>query len=214
MQLPERDGVLTGRAEDVIEKLKKDGFAVAGVPVDSSEIKKIGFPGWETYEKAGAFADLVLVEADGSRRLPLKYPNATEPVVPEDTDLILAVTGLSALGKDPAKFCHRKELAVEALAKAYSLLSALSTCEPPTGHQRTPSTLWEPHLFTTGLATITAQDMALLQNLGYLVPLRSRFPAPVIPVWNQADTPELQETALSMLEFLGEKKGLVTCTLA
>ena len=84
MQLPERDGVLTGRAEDVIEKLKKDGFAVAGVPVGSSEIKKIGFPGWETYEKAGAFADLVLVEADGSRRLPLKYPNATEPVVPED----------------------------------------------------------------------------------------------------------------------------------
>lgn len=52
MQLPERDGVLTGRAEDVIEKLKKDGFAVAGVPVGSSEIKKIGFPGWETYEKA------------------------------------------------------------------------------------------------------------------------------------------------------------------
>ncbi|MFQ9395895.1 MAG: hypothetical protein ACLR2E_20080 [Lachnospiraceae bacterium] len=38
----------------------------------------------------------MLVEADGSRRLPLKYPNATEPVVPEDTDLILAVTGLSA----------------------------------------------------------------------------------------------------------------------
>lgn len=45
MQLPERDGVLTGKAEDVIEKLKKDGFAVAGIPVGSSEIKKIGFPG-------------------------------------------------------------------------------------------------------------------------------------------------------------------------
>lgn len=214
MQLLERDGVLTGRAEDVIEKLKKDGFAVAGVPVGSSEIKKIGFPGWETYEKAGAFADLVLVEADGSRRLPLKYPNATEPIVPEDTDLILAVTGLSALGKDPAKFCHRKELAVEALAKAYSLLSALSTCEPPTGHQQIPSALCEPLSSPQDWQTITAQDMALLQNLGYLVPLRSHFPAPVIPVWNQADTPELQETALSMLEFLGEKKGLVTCTLA
>ena len=33
MQLPEKDGVLTGRAEDVMEKLKKDGFAVAGLPV-------------------------------------------------------------------------------------------------------------------------------------------------------------------------------------
>ena len=208
MQLPEKDGVLTGRAEDVMEKLKKDGFAVAGVPVVSRktahepsahalspEIKKIGFPGLETYEKAGAFADLVLVEADGSRRLPLKYPNETEPVIPEDIDLILSVTGLSALGKDPAKFCHRKELAMEALAKVSSRLSPLSS---PQGWQ-----------------TITARDMALLQKSGYLTPLRSRFPsARVIPVWNQADTEELRQTALSMLEFLGEKDGLITCTLS
>lgn len=203
MQLPEKDGVLTGRAEDVMEKLKKDGFAVAGVPVVSpktthepsahalpSETRKIGFPGLETYEKAGVFADLVLVEADGSRRLPLKYPNETEPVIPEDIDLILSVTGLSALGKDPAKFCHRKELAVEALAKV-SPLSSLKD--------------WQ---------TITAQDMALLQKSGYLTPLRSRFPsARVIPVWNQADTEKLRQAALSMLEFLGEKDGLITCTL-
>ncbi len=207
MQLPEKDGVLTGRAEDVMEKLKKDGFAVAGVPVVSpktthepsahalpSEIKKIGFPGLETYEKAGAFADLVLVEADGSRRLPLKYPNETEPVIPEDIDLILSVTGLSALGKAPAKFCHRKELAVEALAKVSSRLSPLSSPQD-----------WQ---------IITAQDMALLQKSGYLTPLRSRFPsARVIPVWNQADTEELRQAALSMLEFLGEKDGLITCTL-
>ena len=207
MQLPEKDGVLTGRAEDVMEKLKKDGFAVAGVPVVSpkathepsahalpSETRKIGFPGLETYEKAGAFADLVLVEADGSRRLPLKYPNETEPVIPEDIDLILSVTGLSALGKDPAKLCHRRELAVEALAKASSRLSPLSSPQD-----------WQ---------TITAQDMALLQKSGYLTPLRSRFPsARVIPVWNQADTEELRQAALSMLEFLGEKDGLITCTL-
>ena len=61
---------------------------------------------------------------------------------------------------------------------------------------------------------ITAQDMALLQKSGYLTPLRSRFPsARVIPVWNQADTEELRQAALSMLEFLGEKDGLITCTL-
>lgn len=236
MQLPEQDGVLTGRAEDVIEKLKKDGFAVAGLPVlpkkasnpvplislentgpasnPSSKLKKIGFPGWETYEKAGAFADLVLVEADGSRRLPLKYPNATEPVIPGDTDLILTVTGLSALRKDPAKFCHRKELAEEALAKAYSLLSALSACEAPDAPNTLSAAQSFPLFSPQAWQTITAQDMAILQSLGYLVPLRSRFHAQVIPVWNQADTPELQETALSMLEFLNEKEGLITCTLA
>lgn len=230
MQLPEMHGVLTGRAGDVIEKLKKNGFAVAGMPAVStkntetaspppttsfsSEPTKIGFPGWETYEKAGAFADLVLVEADGSRRLPLKYPNTTEPLVPGDTDLILAVTGLSALGKDPAKFCHRKELAVEALAKAYPLFSGLAACGTPAGHQNIPSAVQSfPLSSPQDWQAITAQDMALLQSLGYLVPLRSRFPAPVIPVWNQADTPELQATALSMLEFLGEPEGLVTCAL-
>lgn len=239
MQLPEKDGVLTGRAEDVIEKLKKDGFAVAGVPVfpkkssspesersvpdplissgntkrGSHEISKIGFPGRETYEKAGTFADLVLVEADGSRRLPLKYPNETEPVIPEDMDLILAVTGLSALGKDPANFCHRRKLAVETLAKAYSLLSALSACETPDAQNIPFAAQSFPLYSPQNWQTITAQDMALLQSSGYLVPLRSRFPARVIPVWNQADTPELQQTALSMLEFLGETEGLVTCML-
>ncbi|MFQ9153600.1 MAG: selenium cofactor biosynthesis protein YqeC [Blautia sp.] len=95
MQLPEKDGVLTGRAEDVMEKLKNDELRCCGCTCRlpktahepsahalSPEIKKIGFPGLEIYEKAGAFADLVLVEADGSRRLPLKYPNETEPVDP------------------------------------------------------------------------------------------------------------------------------------
>ena len=57
--------------------------------------------------------------------------------------------------------------------------------------------------------------MALLQKSGYLTPLRSRFPsARVTPVWNQADTEGLRQTALSMLEFLGEKDGLITCTLS
>ena len=44
MQLPERDGVLTGRAEDVIEKLKKDGFAVAGSTCRFLRNQKNRFP--------------------------------------------------------------------------------------------------------------------------------------------------------------------------
>ncbi len=41
---------------------------------------------------------LVLVEADGSRRLPLKAPAEHEPVVPEETGLTVGVLGLDALG--------------------------------------------------------------------------------------------------------------------
>jgi len=41
---------------------------------------------------------LVLVEADGSRRLPVKAPEAWEPVVPEGTGVVVGVVGLDALG--------------------------------------------------------------------------------------------------------------------
>jgi probable selenium-dependent hydroxylase accessory protein YqeC len=41
---------------------------------------------------------VVLVEADGSRRLPVKAPAEYEPVVPEGTDLVVGAVGLDALG--------------------------------------------------------------------------------------------------------------------
>ena len=41
---------------------------------------------------------LVLVEADGSKRLPIKAPAEYEPVVPEGADLVVGVVGLDALG--------------------------------------------------------------------------------------------------------------------
>jgi molybdenum cofactor cytidylyltransferase len=43
-------------------------------------------------------ADILLVEADGSRRLPLKAPRPYEPVIPRDTTLLVPVAGLDALG--------------------------------------------------------------------------------------------------------------------
>jgi probable selenium-dependent hydroxylase accessory protein YqeC len=42
--------------------------------------------------------DYIIIEADGAARKPLKAPNATEPVIPEDTTLVIAVVGIDALG--------------------------------------------------------------------------------------------------------------------
>ncbi len=42
----------------------------------------------------------LLLEADGSRAHPLKAPAAHEPVIPEFTDIVLAIVGLSAIGMD------------------------------------------------------------------------------------------------------------------
>lgn len=43
-------------------------------------------------------ADVVLIEADGSRRLPLKAPAAHEPVIPAETSLLVPVVGIDAVG--------------------------------------------------------------------------------------------------------------------
>ncbi len=41
----------------------------------------------------------LLVEADGSRGLPIKAPGPDEPVIPPETDIVLGVVGLDALGE-------------------------------------------------------------------------------------------------------------------
>ncbi len=43
--------------------------------------------------------DFVLVEADGSKQLPLKAPAPHEPVLPPDADLVVGVVGLDGLGR-------------------------------------------------------------------------------------------------------------------
>ena len=43
--------------------------------------------------------DLIVVEADGARRLPIKAPAGHEPVIPSSSDVVIAVIGLDCLGK-------------------------------------------------------------------------------------------------------------------
>ena len=40
----------------------------------------------------------IIVEADGAARKPLKAPNATEPVIPQNTSLVIPIVGIDALG--------------------------------------------------------------------------------------------------------------------
>ncbi len=43
------------------------------------------------------------MEADGAARKPLKAPNPTEPVIPPNTSLVIAVVGIDAVGKRLSK---------------------------------------------------------------------------------------------------------------
>ena len=61
-------------------------------------------------------ADIVLVEADGAKCRPCKAPAAHEPVILPQSDIVLAVAGLSALGKPLREVCFRAELASKLLS--------------------------------------------------------------------------------------------------
>ena len=102
----EEDTLLTDDADAIIDTLRKNGFAMAGI----SHGEKIKALSRETFDAVCKHADVVLVEADGSKHMPLKFPNATEPVIPENTDEIIVVCGLNALGQKARDVCHRLEL--------------------------------------------------------------------------------------------------------
>lgn len=80
-----------------------------------SEERKFGAPGEEAMRFLCREAEAVIIEADGARRLPVKFPAAWEPVIRPETTHTVVVAGLSALGKNPAEIVHRYALAKEAV---------------------------------------------------------------------------------------------------
>ena len=107
----EGDTLLTDDAERILQALKKNGYVMAGIP----EGEKIKTLSRETYEAVCPHADVVLVEADGSKHMPLKYPNDSEPVIPENTDEIIVVWGPHGLNRPANTVCHRLELVCQCL---------------------------------------------------------------------------------------------------
>lgn len=110
----EEDTILGDSAEEIVRALKEKRYAMAGV----REGEKIAPLPRKVYEEACAHADVVLVEADGSKHLPIKYPAAHEPAIPENADEIVVVCGLHALGKRLCEAAHRPELAKACLGAA------------------------------------------------------------------------------------------------
>jgi probable selenium-dependent hydroxylase accessory protein YqeC len=55
--------------------------------------------------------DFILVEADGSKRMPIKAPAGHEPAVPSSTAIMLGVIGIDCYGKAIDRTCvHRPEI--------------------------------------------------------------------------------------------------------
>jgi molybdenum cofactor cytidylyltransferase len=127
---------------------------------------------------------LLLIEADGSRQKPLKMPAAHEPPIPDFTDAVIVVAGLSALGKPLIdEHIHRPEI--------FSQLSSLQLNQTVT---------------SDAIMRMLSHPQGGLKN----IPAHARR----IVLLNQADTPELQSIGGSMAhELLGHFDSVIVGSL-
>lgn len=91
--------------EELRQTLEHHRIVCVGTPCGE---KKLTAPALPIAELASC-APYVLVEADGSRRLPLKAHASHEPVIPPESRQVICVVGASGLGRPIEEAVHRPE---------------------------------------------------------------------------------------------------------
>ena len=81
-------------------------YAIAG-SIDNENEEKITFLPDDIYEAIKNEAELILLEADGARCFPSKVPAEYEPVIVPETDLVIGIMGMSAIGYKLTDCCFR-----------------------------------------------------------------------------------------------------------
>ena len=103
--------------EEIRATLQREQVALIGEEDPETPWKIAGVDG-ETLDFLRRTADLVLVEADGAKKKPLKAPAEWEPVIPEGCSAVVAVVGCSGIGRPVEEACHRPERVRALLGKA------------------------------------------------------------------------------------------------
>lgn len=88
-------------------------FVVAGMPAPQNKLTQP--PELQDWMQC---SDAVFLEADGAKHLPCKAPAEHEPVLLPESDIVLAVAGLSAVGRPLKEVCFRREQACALLGIA------------------------------------------------------------------------------------------------
>lgn len=99
-----------------------DGILCVGTPCENG---KLGAPR-QSFEELEGLADFVLVEADGSKRLPLKAHLPHEPVIPDNAKRTICVVGASGLNRPIEEAVHRAERFFELTASPIATPSAVA----------------------------------------------------------------------------------------
>lgn len=98
--------LLTAPTEDEVRaSLARSRVLCLGTPAAEGKLTAPSLP----FSLLEQLADYVLVEADGSRRLPLKAHAPHEPVIPANAQRVVLVVGADGFGKPIRDVCHRSE---------------------------------------------------------------------------------------------------------
>lgn len=87
--------------------LNKDNLIKVGQKESDHKIKSLDY---DLLKKVISMSDVTLIEGDGSRNLPLKVPREYEPVIIEETNLVIGLIGIDCLDKKIKDACHKPEL--------------------------------------------------------------------------------------------------------
>lgn len=103
--------LIDGRVESLSAALRTHALVCAACPCPDG---KLSAPPVDLLRTAVREARWLLVEADGARRHPVKIPADHEPQIYEPSAAVVAVAGLTALGRPLREVCHRFERAESA----------------------------------------------------------------------------------------------------
>lgn len=94
--------------------LKKFSLIKVGKKESEYKVKSLDF---DLLKKIILLGDFILIEGDGSKNLPLKAPKDNEPVIIEETNLVIGIMGFDSINKKIKDICHRPELVSKLLRK-------------------------------------------------------------------------------------------------
>lgn len=102
------------RAEDLKHVVWDSCILAVGREAEDGKLK--GMPP-EEIGKLKDYCDVLLIEADGAKRLPVKVPAEHEPVIISGTELVIACVGLDCIGRPVKDICFRSEAACKLIKK-------------------------------------------------------------------------------------------------
>ena len=114
MHMPKDYINFKGDLNEIKERFKDSNLITVGIKDKNEKISSVGN---EIAEILIELCYFLLIEADGSKMLPLKAPASHEPVILKNTTMIVGVAGIDSIGRTIKEICHRPEQVCNVLSK-------------------------------------------------------------------------------------------------